>query len=216
VLGDHGSPREANRFFVCYERDGSIDGYAVYRVAGVDPADHWRRGVFLEELCTLSDMAYTSLWRYLLGIDLTEELRADGQPVDEPARYLLEDQRQLRTTGLRERSWARLVDVPRALSLRRYDEQGRLVIEVEDAFCSWNEGRFALSVDGDGIATVERVGTAADLVLEVDALGSIYLGGVPVTGMARVGRVKELSEGSARLAERMFRSERPPFCTSHF
>lgn len=216
VLGDHGSPREANRFFVCYERDGSIDGYAVYRVAGIDPADHWRRGVFLEELCTLSDMAYTSLWRYLLGIDLTEELRADGQPVDEPARYLLEDQRQLRTAGLRERSWARLVDVPRALSLRRYDEQGRLVIEVEDAFCSWNEGRFALSVDGDGIATVERVGTAADLVLEVDALGSIYLGGVPVTGMARVGRVKELSEGSARLAERMFRSERPPFCTSHF
>jgi len=50
----------------------------------------------------------------------------------------------------------------------------------------------------------------------VDALGSIYLGGAPVTGMARVGRVKELSEGSARLAERMFRSERPPFCTSHF
>ena len=115
-----------------------------------------------------------------------------------------------------ERTWARLVDVPRALSLRRYDEQGRLVIEVEDAFCPWNEGRFGLSVDGDGIAAVERVGTPADLVLEVDALGSIYLGGAPVTGMARVGRVKELSEGSARLAERMFRSERPPFCTSHF
>ena len=64
-----------HRFYACYEQGGRIDGYAVYRVAGIDPADHWRRGVFLEELCSLSDVAYTALWRYLLGIDLTEELR---------------------------------------------------------------------------------------------------------------------------------------------
>ena len=63
---------------------GRIDGYAVYRVAGTDPADHWRRGVFLEELCSLSDAAYVALWRYLLGVDLTDELRTYGRPVDEP------------------------------------------------------------------------------------------------------------------------------------
>ena len=43
----------------------------------------------------------------------------------------------------------------RALALRRYEEEGALVIEVEDPFCPWNEGRFALSVDGDGVASVE-------------------------------------------------------------
>jgi len=216
VLGNVSSPADGHRFHVCYERGGSIDGYAVYRVGGLDPLDHWHRGVFLEELCALSDVAYRSLWRYMLGVDLTDELRTSGRPVDEPVRYLFEDQRQFRTASFRDRSWARLVDVPRALALRRYDEEGQVVIEVEDAFCPWNEGRFAVSVDGDGIAVVERVDASADLVLRADTLGSVYLGGVSLTAMAEAGQAKELTGGAVRLAERMFRSERPPFCTSHF
>ena len=215
LLGDV-SIAEGHRFYVCYELGGRIDGYAVYRVAGIDPSDHWRRGVFVEELCTLSDLAYTSLWRYLLGIDLTEELRTSGRPVDEPVRYLFEDQRQLRTASWGDRSWVRLVNVPRALALRRYEEEGVLVIEVHDPFCPWNEGRFAISVDGDGVAIVERVEAAADLALEVEVLGSLYLGGVPFTAMAEVGRVVERTEGAVRRAERMFSARRPPFCTTHF
>ena len=164
----------------------------------------------------MSDLAYTSLWRYLLGIDLTEELRTSGRPVDEPLRYLFEDQRQLRTTSWGDRSWARLVNVPRALALRRYEEEGVLVIEVHDPFCPWNDGRFAVSVDGDGVAIVERVEVGADLALEVDVLGSLYLGGVPFTAMAEVGRVVERTEGAVRRAERMFSARRPPFCTTHF
>jgi predicted acetyltransferase len=204
------------RFYACYEEGGRIDGYAVYRVAGIDPADHWRRGVFLEELCTLSDVAYTSLWRYLLGIDLTEELRTGGRPVDEPVRYLFEDQRQFRTAQWGYRTWVRLVDVEQALALRRYEDDGALVVEVEDPFCPWNDGRFAISVDGDGVASVERVGTPADLVVTVEVLSSLYLGGVPVAALVEVGRLAEARQGATRRAERMFTARRPPFCTSHF
>jgi predicted acetyltransferase len=216
LLGDVTSAAMGNRFYACYEQAGRIDGYAVYRVGAIDPTDHWRRGVFVEELCTLSEVAYTSLWRYLLGIDLTEELRTSGRPIDEPVRYLFEDQRQLRVARWGDRTWARLVEVPRALALRRYDEEGALVIEVEDLFCPWNDGRFALHVDGDGVAVVERVGIAADLVLPVDVLASLYLGAVAFTAMAEVGRVVEQTEGAARRADRMFMSLRPPFCTTHF
>jgi predicted acetyltransferase len=216
VLGGVSSSGDGHRFYVCYEHAGSIDGYAVYRVGRLDPLDHWRRGVFLEEMCALSDIAYRSLWRYLLGVDLTEELRTSGRPIDEPVRYLFEDQRQFRTTSLGDRTWVRLVDVPGALALRRYDEEGQLVIEVEDSFCSWNDGRFALSVGGAGVAVVERVSASADLVLDAHTLGSIYLGGVSLTAMAEAGRAKEFTTGAVRLAERMFRSDRPPFCMSHF
>jgi predicted acetyltransferase len=87
---------------------------------------------------------------------------------------------------------------------------------VEDLFCPWNDGRFALHVDGDGVAVVERVGIAADLVLPVDVLASLYLGAVAFTAMAEVGRVVEQTEGAARRADRMFMSLRPPFCTTHF
>ncbi|MFZ2058910.1 MAG: GNAT family N-acetyltransferase [Acidimicrobiales bacterium] len=218
LLGDlSGAGEDAkHRFYVCYEQGGRIDGYAVYRVAAMDPADHWRRAVFLEELCSVTDVAYTSLWRYLLGIDLTEELRTRGRPVDEPLRYLLEDQRQLRTANLGDRTWVRLVDVPRALALRRYEEEQALVIEVEDPFCPWNAGRFRLCADGAGVATVESVDAPADLSLPVEALGALYLGGVPFVGMAEVGRITELTEGAARRADRMFGVRRPPFCTTSF
>ena len=217
MLGEVTVSGMGHRFYACYEQGGRIDGYAVYRVAGIDPADHWRRAVFLEELCTLSDRAYTALWRYLLGIDLAEELRTDGRPVDEPVRYLFADPRQFRTASLGDRTWTRLVDVPRALALRRYEEEGTLVIELDDPFCPWNKGRFVLHVDGDGVAIVEPVTTAkADLALEVDVLSSLYLGGVPLRAMAEVGRVHELTEGAARRGDHMFASRRPPFCTTRF
>jgi predicted acetyltransferase len=218
LLGDpNGAGEDAkHRFYVCYEQGGRIDGYAVYRVAAMDPADHWRRAVFLEELCSVTDAAYTSLWRYLLGIDLTEELRTRGRPVDEPLRYLLEDQRQLRTANLGDRTWVRLVDVQRALALRRYEEEQTLVIEVEDTFCPWNAGRLRLCVDGEGVATVESVDVSADLSLPVEALGALYLGGVPFVAMAEVGRITELTEGAALRADRMFGARRPPFCTTSF
>jgi len=204
------------RFYVCYEEDSRIDGYAIYRVAGIDPADRYRRAVFLEELCSVSDAAYASLWRYLLGIDLTEELRTRGRPVDEPIRYLLEDQRQLHTASWGDRTWIRLVDVARALALRRYEEEGELVIEVEDAFCPWNEGRFRLGVDGDGVAVTERVDAAADIALPAAALGALYLGGLAFSAMAAVGRIAERVDGSVRLADRMFVGPSPPFCTTNF
>ena len=204
------------RFFVCYEDEGRIDGYAVYRVAGIDPGDRYRRGVFLEELCSVSEAAYAALWTYLLGIDLTEELRTRGRPIDEPLRYMLEDQRQLRTASWGDRTWVRLVDIAEALSLRRYEEEGELVLEVDDPFCPWNGGRFRLSVDRAGSAVVERVDAAPDLVLPAAVLGALYLGGAPFAGMAEVGRVEERVDGSARRADRMFRSPRPPFCMSNF
>jgi predicted acetyltransferase len=170
----------------------------------------------VEELCSLSDESYTSLWRYLLGIDLTEQLRTGSRPVDEPLRYLFADQGRLRTVSLTDRIWVRLVDAERALARRRYQEGEALVIEVEDPFCPWNEGRFRLSVDSGGTGTVERVAAAPDLVVPVEALGALYLGGVPFTGMAEVGRIGQCTEGAARRADEMFGVRRAPFCMSHF
>ncbi len=216
MLGDVSSPAMGHRFYVCYEHRGRIDGYALYRVAGIDPSDHWRRGVFLEEMCALSTGAYRSLWGYLLGVDLTEELRTTGRPVDEPVRYMLEDLRQLRTARWSDRSWVRLVDLPRALALRRYEDEGGLVIEVSDPFCTWNEGRFAVLVDGDGIATVAPTKAESDVVLGADVLSSLYLGAVAFTTMAEAGRLTARSEEALHTADLMFGARRPPFCTTHF
>ncbi len=87
---------------------------------------------------------------------------------------------------------------------------------MKDRFCGWNDGRFRLAVDGEGVGTVERVQAAPDLGLPVEALGALYLGGVPFVGMAEVGRIAEFTEGAARRADRMFAARRSPFCTTNF
>ena len=153
----------------------------------------WRR------CARLSDESYTSLWRYLLGIDLTEELRTRSRPVDEPCATCSRTSGTFAPTSWGDRTWVRLVDV--AASARpacRYEEEGTLVIEVQDRFCPWNEGRFRLSVDGDGAATVERRrGRTRPCPPGGGARGPLYLGGVPFAGMAEAGRIAECTQGAA-------------------
>ena len=107
--------------------------------------------------------------------------------------------------------WVRLVDVEAALSRRGYAEGEPVVIEVRDAFCPWNEGRYRLA---GGVA--ERTGAEADLALDVDALGTVYLGGFGFAALAQAGRVVELRQGGLRRADVLFRGDRAPWCPEIF
>ena len=89
--------------------------------------------------------AYADIWRYLFDVDLVHRVKAWNRPVDEPLSFLMEEPRRLRfriADGLR----VRLVDVPAALEARGFVGDGRVVVEVEDRFCPWNEGRYAIEV----------------------------------------------------------------------
>ena len=44
--------------------------------------------------------------------------------------------------------WVRVIDVPAALSLRRYSCPVNVVIEVTDDTCPWNQGRWRLATSG--------------------------------------------------------------------
>ncbi|MEV0477692.1 sterol carrier protein domain-containing protein [Streptomyces prunicolor] len=63
--------------------------------------------------------------------------------VDEPPAHLLTDPRAARSTPV-DRLWVRLADVDRALAARRYAGTLDLVLDIEDAFCPWNTGRYRL------------------------------------------------------------------------
>ena len=121
---------------------------------------------------------YVALWGYLLGVDLTEELRTAGRPVDEPVRYLFEDQRQFRTTRVERPQLAapgRCAPRPRAAPLRG----GRRPCDRGAAtrFCPWNEGRFALTVDGSGAGRRRaRAGPLPISSSAAEVLGSRLLG----------------------------------------
>ncbi|MEU6352845.1 GNAT family N-acetyltransferase [Streptomyces sp. NPDC047072] len=179
---------------VVAERDGEVVGYVRYRVkADWEPAGP-KGTVVLSDLDALDAPAHAALWRFLFDLDLTSRIDARRRPVDEPWQYLASD---LRRCGLllRDSLHVRLVDVGAALEARTYQAPVDVVLEVEDAFCPWNSGRWRLSGDAKG-ASCSRTTDSADLALSVRELAAAYLGGVSLSSLATAGLVREVRQGA--------------------
>jgi len=204
------------RFYVIYEsRAGQVDGYCAYRVK-----QNWDDGfpqsqLTLGHLETTTAQARAGLWRYLLNVDLVTSIRTVSFPIDEPLRWMLADPRRLRVTEHGDFLWTRLVDIPAALSGRRYPTEDRLSFEVVDEFLPDNSGRYQLEGGPDG-ATCKRGRARPDLTLQVTDLGAAYLGAVHFTTLARAGRVVENTAGALRRADLMFATEPAAYCATDF
>jgi predicted acetyltransferase len=200
-------------FFAGHETNGAIDGYVQYRVDqdwDVVPKNVLR----VDDLLATTPQAYADLWRYALDVDLVVRVTAWNRPSDDPLRHLVLEPRPL-NFKVKDAVWVRLVDVERALSARAYRGEISLVLEVRDAFCPWNEGRYALRTSG-GQATSRRTDADPDLVLGVGDLGAIYLGGTPFAALHRAGRVEERTPGSVERADAAFAWDPAPWCTFMF
>ena len=205
------------RFYVLHvDAAGAPDGYLAYRAKEGD----WGHGladgtVIVEELDAVDDEVEAALWQYVLDIDLVRHVRADARPVDEPLRWRLADPRRLQTSALFDHLWVRLLDVPAALSARRYAVDARLVAELRDPFRPSGEGRYVVDGGPDG-AECRPTTSDPDLVLGVAELGALHLGGVTATTLARAGRVEERSAGALRVADAFFPSSPAPWCCTPF
>lgn len=197
----------ALRFALHHDADGRTTGYVLYRI-GQDPSGSDGNAVQVVELATVSPQAYAALWRFLAGIDLVSWIEYEGA-VDEALPHLLTDPRAVRSAPV-DRLWVRLVDVGRALAARRYATALDLVLDVEDAFCPWNTGRYRLRADHD-TAFCERTHAPADLRLTAAELGAAYLGGTTLASLASAGLVRELRPGALTRATAAFRADREPF-----
>jgi predicted acetyltransferase len=168
----------------------------------------------VDELVASTSRAYHRLWAYCCEVDLITSIEAGDRGVDEPLVWLLADGRALRQTGRFDFVWVRMLDVPKALSARRYLTEGRLVIELVDPL-GLAGGRYALD-GGPAGATCVRSTESPGLTLAVDALGAVYLGGVSLPALGRAGRVTEHRPGTLATADAMFRSAVTPWCSTWF
>jgi predicted acetyltransferase len=107
--------------------------------------------------------------------------------------------------------WLRLVDVGAALSGRVYAGNGSIVLDVRDAVCPWNDGRWKLE---GGEAS--RTDDAAEIALDVDALGAAYLGAVSFAQLRDSLRLAELADGAVRHADALFEWRPLPWCPEIF
>jgi predicted acetyltransferase len=196
---------------------GEADGWVSYRYNQQTwPAGIPRHQVVVQDLVATDAAVHAALWRFVLDLDLVEEVSAPQRPVDEPLRWLLADPRRLRTTEVGDHLWVRILDIPAALAARGYGAEERLVIEVLSDDDSAG-GRYVLETGlGGGHCRRAQNGEKVALVLGLADLGALYLGGVPVSALAAAGRVKEIQPGAAAAAERAFTSPVAPYCTLHF
>ncbi|HZV74093.1 MAG TPA: GNAT family N-acetyltransferase [Conexibacter sp.] len=192
------------------ERDGRPEAYALYRVENASSEGFPDGALHVQEEVACTPHACRQLWRYLLGMDLVGRVRAAHIAPDHPLLLLAMEPARLRLR-VKDGLFVRLVDVPAALTGRRYQADDTLILEVEDAFCPWNAGRWRLAAH-DGQAQVEPAeDTAADVRLTVADLATVYLGGFTFLDLLRAGRVDELTDGAVARATTLFRGDRAPF-----
>ena len=205
---------ERRLFFAVHDTGGGPDGFAVYHVKSNWDESIPKNVLDLYALDALAPDAYASMWRFVLDVDLIQRVTAWGRPSDEPLFHLLREPRRM-NLRMKDALWVRLVDLPAALAARRYAVEGRIIFEVRDAFCSWNDSRYELHAGPDG-ASCRSTGDAADLVLTVNELAAAYLGGSTLLQLHRAGRVHEERAGALALADAMFRWDPAPWCPLFF
>lgn len=177
------------------------DGYVLYRVHGDNPMV-----ARVGEFTAATDAAHAALWRALLGLDLMEKIVVGTHP-DEALPYLLTNPRLARVTASADDLWVRIMDVPRALEARSYHADLSAVIEVTDGFRS-DGGRFALQIR-QGHARCTPTDAPADVVLDLDVLGSLYLGAHRAEGFALAKRLRSNDTGLIHRLSATFVSEVP-------
>ena len=205
----HGA--SAYRFALHYTASGKPDGYAVFRVKEHGP--HAGAEVQVIEVNAGSPQGYAALWRFLLSLDLVRGFTADA-PVDDPLRYLVADPGMI-TAELHPGTYARLVDVRRALEARTYAADLDVVIGVRDRLLPQNDGAIRLQAGPDGASTA-RARRRPDLTLDVRDLGAIYLGNGALGGLHAAGLVEQRTAGSVAAVTAAFTSPRAPFCEDFF
>jgi len=203
---EKGNPRR----FVALELAEDVRAYAVYR-----QFPSWEEGsssarLEVSEVIGATPQATAEMWRYVLDIDWYATLEASLLPLDHPLFFLLATPRRMRFR-VGDSLWVRLVDVGAALSARAYAADGSVVVEVHDAVCPWNAGRWKVEPGGTA-----RTDDAAELACDVDALGSAYLGAVSFAQLRAAGRVEELAEGALGRADALFGWRPLPWCPEIF
>jgi predicted acetyltransferase len=186
------------------------DGYALYAVRADSDEEGPAGEVKIRELVAATPAARALLWDFLLDQDLTRTITWPLAPADEPLWLMLTDPDAVRLV-VAASLWVRLVDVAAALSARGYAADPDVVLDLSDAFCPWNAGRYRLAGGG-----CEPTDAEPDLALDATALGAAYLGGTLLTELAAAGRVTELRPGAVARASAAFRADVAPWCPEVF
>ena len=189
------------------------DGFVTYKARSRDGFDDRDQSVTLElqDFHAATGAAAIGLWRFLTRIDLVDEIVVDERPVDEPLGAMFVNARAVHSQRLESALWLRLVDAEAALDRRAYNAAEPIVLELRDRMLPANDGRYRIGQDG-----ARRTDAPAQLTMDADVLGMIYLGGTPPSALAGIGRITVHDPAAVSRADRLFATDVAPWCGTFF
>jgi predicted acetyltransferase len=193
-------------------REGRPSGYALIR-----RDDGWEDGkpvgtATVRAFQAVDPASAHRMWRALLDLDLITTVVTPGLAPDDPLLQWLDEWRDARPL-LIDGEHVRLVDLPAALEARRYAAPVDLRLAVRDRLLGHNQAVWRLEGGPDGAQATKAsdfAADAADVVLDVRDLGSLYLGGRSAVSLADAGLLAERTPGAAASLARALRSDRDP------
>lgn len=188
--------------FVCHP-----DGYACFRSRAEWDGGHPKGAVEVTEFAAVTPDAHAALWATLLSLDLVGPITSRMLPLDDPLPFLLDNQRALRTTELRDGIWASVRDPAICFGARTYSTADRLVVEVGGK-------RWAIEGSPEE-ASCTAVRSKPDLVTDPASFSALLLGGVRPSALARGRRLTARSDDALRRADAFFTTGTLPHCQSH-
>ena len=166
------------------------------RIGSAAPTTTASAGV--KEVVAVTTDAHVALWRTLLALDLVGTVQAAQSP-DDPLSDLLIDPRQVRTTGLTDGMWARILDVPAVLAARRYEVEIDVLLDVHDPFLGPRWPLPAARRPGRGrVRPGRRTGRERRWsVSNLATLGTLLFGGRRAGTLARAGLIQAADHGGS-------------------
>jgi predicted acetyltransferase len=197
------------RYLVHRDAGGGIDGVANYRLPW--SATEANAGTLVvEALEATTPEAYRELWRLLLDFDLTRTVVAPGRPREEPLTWMLSNPRAVRITRQSDNLWSRLLDVPAALAGRGYLLDDCLVLRIaDDSMCPANVGSWELDTRDDA-PVCSATDRAPDATLSIQALSSLFFGGVSAHDLAYAGHIEYGEPETVTRLARLFQIDPKP------
>lgn len=174
-----------DEFFVIYVEGDDPLAYARYTIEK-NPEDEFKGTMHVVEAVAATDAAHAALWRYLLDLELVDNLEAHVRPVDDPLVWMLAEPRRLRRS-LKDAIWLKLLDIPAMLEGRAYPVEESLVLQVTDAETGKKQTCKLETGPEGGRCTLSNA--TPDLVMNEAELAAIYMGAVECSMLAELGLV---------------------------
>lgn len=219
------------RTAVHYDHQDRPDGYVSYKF---ESGEGFKGALKVIDLVAPSAKVRVALWEYLCGLDLITEVRYDGAPMEDPLMWGMVDMAEYTVRKRYERLWLRILDPVAALSARSYRARRVITVALVDSM-GFADGIYRVDTTGPE-PVVERTGErprtaddapggstsrltlpdGADAVMNIDALGSLYLGAVKASTLYHAGLITVRDQEALEDVESLMTTSSHPYCISPF